>query len=48
MTVFDDQYQGVLKGAWRMAKILHPDIITDDIIPEGMIDQEEEEDVFID
>ena len=48
MTVFDDQYQGVIKGAWRMAKILHPDIITDDIIPEGMIEPEEDEDVFID
>ena len=48
MTVFDDQYQGVLKGAWRMAKILHPDVITDDIIPEGMIDQNEEDDVFVD
>ena len=48
MTVFDDQYQGVIKGAWRMAKILHPDIITDDVIPEGMIEPEEEEDVFID
>ena len=48
MTVFDDQYQGVIKGAWRMAKILHPDIITDDIIPEGMIEPEEEEDVFLD
>lgn len=48
MSVFDDQYQGVRKGAWRMAKILHPDIITDDVIPEGMIDKEEEEDVFLD
>ena len=48
MTVFDDQYQGVIKGAWRMAKILHPDIITDDVIPEGMIEPEEDEDVFID
>ena len=48
MTVFDDQYQGVIKGAWRMAKILHPEVITDDIIPEGMIDKEEEEDVFVD
>ena len=48
MTVFDDQYQGVIKGAWRMAKILHPEVITDDIIPEGMIDKEEDEDVFID
>ena len=48
MSVFDDQYQGVLKGAWRMAKILHPEVITDDIIPEGMIDKEEEEDVFLD
>ena len=48
MTVFDDQYQGVIKGAWRMAKILHPEVITDDIIPEGMIEPEEEEDVFID
>ena len=48
MSVFDDQYQGVIKGAWRMAKILHPDIITDDIIPEGMIEPEEEEDVFLD
>ena len=48
MTVFDDQYQGVIKGAWRMAKILHPDIITDDIIPECMIEPEEEEDVFLD
>ena len=48
MTVFDDQYQGVIKGAWRMAKILHPDIITDDVIPEGMIEPEEEEDVFLD
>ncbi|MBQ9901704.1 MAG: ABC transporter substrate-binding protein [Clostridia bacterium] len=48
MSVFDDQYQGVIKGAWRMAKILHPEVITDDIIPEGMIEQEEEEGVFID
>ena len=48
MTVFDDQYQGVIKGAWRMAKILHPEVITDDIIPEGMIEPEEEEDVFLD
>ena len=48
MSVFDDQYQGVIKGAWRMAKILHPDIITDDIIPEGMIEPEEDEDVFLD
>ena len=48
MSVFDDQYQGVVKGAWRMAKILHPEVITDDIIPEGMIEKEEEEDVFID
>ncbi len=48
MKVFDDQYQGVIKGAWRMAKILHPNVITDDIIPEGMIDKQEDEDVFID
>lgn len=48
MTVFDDQYQGVIKGAWRMAKILHPEVITDDIIPEGMIEPEEEDDVFLD
>lgn len=48
MSVFDDQYQGVLKGGWRMAKILHPDIITDEVIPEGMIDPEEEDDVFLD
>ncbi len=48
MTVFDDQYQGVIKGAWRMARILHPEVITDDIIPEGMIEPEEEEEVFLD
>lgn len=48
MTVFDDQYQGVIKGAWRMAKILHPEVITDDIIPEGMIDEDFDEDVFLD
>lgn len=49
MTVFDDQYQGVLKGAWRMAKILHPEVITDDVIPDGMIDAEEnDEGVFLD
>ncbi len=49
MTVFDDQYQGVLKGAWRMAKILHPEVITDDVIPDGMIDAEEDDEgVFLD
>lgn len=50
MTVFDDQYQGVLKGAWRMAKILHPEVITDDIVPEGMLEPVEEDDegVFLD
>ena len=48
MSVFDDQYEGVLKGAWRMAKILHPEVITDDIIPDGMLDEDYEEDVFVD
>lgn len=50
MTVFDDQYQGVLKGAWRMAKILHPEVITDDIVPEGMLEvvDEDDEGVFLD
>lgn len=48
MSVFDDQYQGVLKGAWRMAKILHPEVITDNIIPEGMLDEDYDEDVFVD
>lgn len=48
MAVFDDQYQGIIKGAWRMAKLLHPDIITDDVIPEGMIDKQYEDDVFED
>lgn len=50
MTVFDDQYQGVIKGAWRMAKILHPEVITDDIVPEGMIEvvEEDDEGVFLD
>lgn len=48
MSVFDDQYQGVLKGAWRMAKILHPEVITDNIIPEGMLDEGYDEDVFVD
>lgn len=48
LTVFDDQYTGIIKGAWRMAQILHPEVITDDIMPEGMIDEDFEEDVFID
>ncbi len=48
MSVFDDQYQGIIKGAWRMAKILHPEVITDDIIPDGMLDKDYEEDVFVD
>ena len=48
LTVFDDQYTGIIKGAWRMAQILHPEVITDDIIPEGMIDEDFEEDVFVD
>ncbi len=50
MTVFDDQYQGVIKGAWRMAKILHPEVITDDIVPEGMLEvvDKDDEGVFLD
>lgn len=48
MSVFDDQYKGVVKGAWRMAKILHPEVITDDVIPEGMIDDDYDDDVFED
>lgn len=47
MTVFDDQFQGVIKGAWRMAKILHPEVITDDVIPDGMIDDDFDDGVFL-
>ena len=32
-----------------MAKILHPEVITDDVIPDGMIDAEEDDEgVFLD
>jgi iron complex transport system substrate-binding protein len=48
MTVFDDQYEGIIKGAWRMANILHPEVITEDVVPEGMLDTDIEDDVFID
>ncbi|MBQ1411782.1 MAG: ABC transporter substrate-binding protein [Clostridia bacterium] len=44
MSVFDDQYEGVVKGAWRMAYILHPEVITEDVIPEGMLEEVAEED----
>lgn len=51
MSVFDDQYDGVVKGAWRMAYILHPEVITQDVVPEGMLEETAEEDedgVFVD
>lgn len=50
MTVFDDQYEGIIKGAWRMAHILHPDVITEDVVPEGILEipDEDDEGVFLD
>lgn len=51
MKVFDDQYEGVIKGAWRMASILHPAIVNEQTAPEGMLEataQEDEDGVFID
>ena len=50
MSVFDDQYEGIVKGAWRMAYILHPEVITEDIVPEGMLElpDEDDEGVFLD
>lgn len=51
MAVFDDQYEGVVKGAWRMAYILHPEVITEDVVPEGMLEataEQDEDGVFVD
>ncbi len=47
-SVFDDLYTGIVMGAWRMAYLLHPEVITEDVIPEGMLDEDFDEDVFTD